>query len=241
MSEEQLRDCIEMGEAIAEGRVDLVDADERSLKVRGKKGKRKREELDVEDGQPALKKSAKKQADIRTAMHGPAALTPPTPPRSASPTHPTPLSSPPTSEPGFEKDDISTLQHLITTSHLPSIRQRVLLALLQVPRGRVTTYGALAAFLKTSARAVGSAMRNNPFAPGVPCHRVVAAGGKVGGFGGEVGEGVGTGRGKMSKGEEEEGGKIAEKRMLLREEGVRFDGRGRVVGRLFTEFKGVET
>ena len=60
----------------------------------------------------------------------------------------------------------------------------------------------------------------------MPCHRVVAAGGKVGGFGGEGGEGVGRG----SRVGVEEGAKVGEKRRLLREEGVRFDGRGRVVG-----------
>ena len=66
----------------------------------------------------------------------------------------------------------------------------------------------------------------------MPCHRVVAAGGKVGGFGGEGGEGVGRG----SRVGVEEGAKVGEKRRLLREEGVRFDGRGRVVGGVWEGF-----
>mmetsp|Transcript_7876 Transcript_7876/g.16102 ORF Transcript_7876/g.16102 Transcript_7876/m.16102 type:complete len:86 (+) Transcript_7876:104-361(+) len=40
---------------------------------------------------------------------------------------------------------------------------------------KVSTYGTLAKELGSSARAVGQALRRNPFAPGVPCHRVVAA------------------------------------------------------------------
>jgi methylated-DNA-[protein]-cysteine S-methyltransferase len=52
-----------------------------------------------------------------------------------------------------------------------------------VPKGKVTTYKALAEKLGTRAyRAVGSAMNKNPYAPEVPCHRVVSADGSIGGF-----------------------------------------------------------
>ena len=52
-----------------------------------------------------------------------------------------------------------------------------------VPEGRVTTYKALAEALGTKAyRAVGRAMNTNPYAPEVPCHRVVNADGGIGGF-----------------------------------------------------------
>lgn len=52
-----------------------------------------------------------------------------------------------------------------------------------VPKGRVTTYKALAQALGTRAyRAIGQAMRRNPYAPEVPCHRVVASNGTIGGF-----------------------------------------------------------
>ena len=53
-----------------------------------------------------------------------------------------------------------------------------------IPRGRVLSYGELAAAAGSpgAARAVGSAMRTNRFPLVVPCHRVVAAGGNLGGF-----------------------------------------------------------
>ncbi|KAJ4358459.1 uncharacterized protein N0V89_003042 [Didymosphaeria variabile] len=66
---------------------------------------------------------------------------------------------------------------------------------------------------KTCARAVGNAMRNNPFAPEVPCHRILAADGTLGGFGGHWGE-----QGKYA----------SRKHELLEEEGVRFDSRNKV-------------
>jgi methylated-DNA-[protein]-cysteine S-methyltransferase len=50
-----------------------------------------------------------------------------------------------------------------------------------VPKGRVTTYKDLANALGCNAvRAVGTAMRKNPYAPEVPCHRVVYSDGRVG-------------------------------------------------------------
>jgi methylated-DNA-[protein]-cysteine S-methyltransferase len=56
-----------------------------------------------------------------------------------------------------------------------------------IPKGRVTTYGLIAEKLNTKAyRAVGNACRRNPYAPRVPCHRVVRSDGTVGGFGGKI-------------------------------------------------------
>lgn len=51
----------------------------------------------------------------------------------------------------------------------------------KIPRGRVTTYGALARVLRLpgGARAVGYAMAASPSGRGIPWHRVVAAGGKL--------------------------------------------------------------
>ena len=60
--------------------------------------------------------------------------------------------------------------------------QRVLTALSRVPFGEVTTYGRLAAAAKTSARAVGGAVGSNPIPIVIPCHRVIAADGSLGGF-----------------------------------------------------------
>lgn len=53
-----------------------------------------------------------------------------------------------------------------------------------IPCGTTRTYGELAAELHApgAARAVGQALGKNPFAIVVPCHRVLAAGGKIGGF-----------------------------------------------------------
>jgi len=53
----------------------------------------------------------------------------------------------------------------------------------KIPKGRVSTYREIAKALKTKAyRAVGSALNKNPYAPVVPCHRVVNSDGRVGGF-----------------------------------------------------------
>jgi O-6-methylguanine DNA methyltransferase len=56
-----------------------------------------------------------------------------------------------------------------------------------IPEGKVTTYGLIAKKLNTRAyRAVGNACRRNPYAPKVPCHRVVRSDGSIGGFGGKT-------------------------------------------------------
>ncbi len=56
-----------------------------------------------------------------------------------------------------------------------------------IPEGKVTTYGLIAKKLNTRAyRAVGNACRRNPYAPRVPCHRVVRSDGSIGGFGGKI-------------------------------------------------------
>lgn len=53
----------------------------------------------------------------------------------------------------------------------------------KIPKGKVTTYKALAHALSSKAyRAVGTAMNKNPYAPKVPCHRVINSNGNVGGF-----------------------------------------------------------
>jgi methylated-DNA-[protein]-cysteine S-methyltransferase len=55
-----------------------------------------------------------------------------------------------------------------------------------IPKGKVSTYGNIARKIGNprSARSVGNALNRNPFAPKVPCHRVVRNGGLVGGFAG---------------------------------------------------------
>ncbi|KAF4982803.1 hypothetical protein FZEAL_1655 [Fusarium zealandicum] len=112
---------------------------------------------------------------------------------------------------------------LITSSSRTPFEKQVWSLLCQIPRGHFSTYGILAAHMGSSPRAVGNALRRNPFAPGVPCHRVVATGGALGGF-----------KGKWPK--DGEGITIDEKKKLLRGEGVRFDEKGRVVGTPFGGF-----
>lgn len=54
----------------------------------------------------------------------------------------------------------------------------------RIPKGKVTTYQRLAKAIKRprSARAVGNALNVNPYAPQVPCHRVVRSNGEIGGY-----------------------------------------------------------
>jgi len=64
-----------------------------------------------------------------------------------------------------------------------SFSERCYDLLREVPVGRVTTYGEIARALGSKGfRAVGGAMNKNPYAPEVACHRVVGAGGVIGGF-----------------------------------------------------------
>lgn len=62
-------------------------------------------------------------------------------------------------------------------------------AMQRIPVGSTRTYGELARELRSSPRAVGGACGANPLPLVVPCHRVIAAGGGIGGFMGERGEG----------------------------------------------------
>ncbi|MCJ7826470.1 MGMT family protein [Patescibacteria group bacterium] len=73
-----------------------------------------------------------------------------------------------------------------------------------IPRGKVATYGQIARLAGNpkAARAVGMCMKKNPFAPEVPCHRVVGADGRLVGYSGEKG--------------------VSTKKSMLRKEGVRF-------------------
>jgi len=85
-----------------------------------------------------------------------------------------------------------------------TFNQRAWAVCARIPKGKVATYGDLAAALNSrGARAVGNAMNRNPYAPRVPCHRVVGSDGQLTGF----------------------AGGLEKKRKLLLEEGVRFRGR----------------
>jgi methylated-DNA-[protein]-cysteine S-methyltransferase len=72
---------------------------------------------------------------------------------------------------------------------VPPFHQRVYEIARAIPPGEVLTYGEVARRLGEpgASRAVGQALGHNPFAPVVPCHRVLAAGGRSGGFSAEGG------------------------------------------------------
>lgn len=85
--------------------------------------------------------------------------------------------------------------------------QRCLALLMQIPKGKVSTYRELAHALGTIAyRAVGQAMNRNPHLIKVPCHRVIKSNGEIGGYA------LGTDK----------------KRELLLKEGVQAEANGRI-------------
>lgn len=94
-----------------------------------------------------------------------------------------------------------------------AFQMKVYKATSRIPRGKVATYGWVARQVGCrSAQAVGGALRVNPFAPKVPCHRVIASDGSLHGFAGHT-----------------SGPLIAKKRRLLKEEGIAFDTHERVI------------
>lgn len=71
----------------------------------------------------------------------------------------------------------------MTIKSKKSFNEKCYSILVKVPKGKVTTYKEIARKLNSkSYRAVGNAMNKNPYAPKVPCHRVVKSNGEVGGF-----------------------------------------------------------
>lgn len=73
---------------------------------------------------------------------------------------------------------------VLDMDRVPPFHRRVYDLARTIPPGTTLSYGDIAARLgaRGAARAVGQALARNPFAIVVPCHRVLAAGGKVGGF-----------------------------------------------------------
>jgi len=66
-------------------------------------------------------------------------------------------------------------------------QKKVWAAMSAIPSGALRTYGDLAGEIGSSARAVGTACGKNPIPIIVPCHRIVAAGGGIGGYSGRGG------------------------------------------------------
>lgn len=71
----------------------------------------------------------------------------------------------------------------LALNRLPPYTQKVLKATSQIPLGYVTSYGAISKAVGGGPRAVGNVMAANPFAPIVPCHRVVKSDFTLGGYG----------------------------------------------------------
>ncbi|MBV6634072.1 MAG: methylated-DNA--[protein]-cysteine S-methyltransferase [Alphaproteobacteria bacterium] len=83
--------------------------------------------------------------------------------------------------------DGGALGDLPTAPDVTEFRARILSAMRRIPPGTTKTYGELGKAARVSpgaVRAVGSACATNPIPIIIPCHRVVAAGGKMGGFSG---------------------------------------------------------
>ncbi len=86
-----------------------------------------------------------------------------------------------------EAVDLSAIE--LDMADVPPFHRRVYEVARTIPSGDTLSYGQIATRLGKpgSARAVGQALGRNPFAIVVPCHRVLAAGGKIGGFSAEGG------------------------------------------------------
>ena len=183
----------------------------------GPKDGKKRSRSDAEDAQRTPRKQPRLEKGQSTLQFGYNSI-----PRATDPPNRTLL---PVDESAKSPANMDGLKKILKRIHshpsLTPYRKRLYSTLLSVPRGRYTTYAAMSDFLNSSARAVGNGMRNNPFAPDVPCHRVLAANRTVGGFKGDWGK-----DGKFAK----------EKIELLRGEGVGFDGSGKVIGEPFRKF-----
>lgn len=101
------------------------------------------------------------------------------------------------------------------SASLTAFQRRVYAVTRRIRPGQVSTYGAVAASLACprAYRAVGNALRHNPFAPHVPCHRVLAGDGRIGGFAGGVGDCP----------------LVERKLAMLRNEGIEFDATNRMM------------
>ncbi len=65
---------------------------------------------------------------------------------------------------------------------ITSFQKKVYEIIRKIPKGKTTTYKAIAEKLKTSPRAVGQALKANPNPIKVPCHRVIHKDGRIGGY-----------------------------------------------------------
>ncbi len=75
---------------------------------------------------------------------------------------------------------------VLSAENITEFQRKVYLELLNVPCGETISYKELGLRIGCrSPQAIGQALKRNPFAPDVPCHRVIASNGDIGGFHGE--------------------------------------------------------
>lgn len=80
--------------------------------------------------------------------------------------------------------DIRTIVQ--TDTRITEFQRKVYLSLLDIPPGTTISYKALGERIGCKCpQAIGQALKRNPFAPQVPCHRVIASDGTIGGFHGQ--------------------------------------------------------
>ena len=88
-----------------------------------------------------------------------------------------------------------------------SFQEQVYALCKQIPKGKVSTYKELAHTLHiNSSQAIGQALKCNPYAPIVPCHRIIKSNGAIGGFMGQTA-----------------GPEIKQKIKLLKQEGIKIE------------------
>lgn len=77
-----------------------------------------------------------------------------------------------------------SLRRRIISSNATDFEKKVWIAAVEIPRGETRSYKWIARRIGSpkACRAVGNALNRNPFAPLVPCHRVIASSGNIGGF-----------------------------------------------------------
>lgn len=78
----------------------------------------------------------------------------------------------------------SDIKSFLAKRHKLSFSEKVWQACYRIPKGKVATYSLIAKMIgqPRASRAVGNALNKNPFAPIVPCHRIVRSDGAIGGF-----------------------------------------------------------
>lgn len=81
---------------------------------------------------------------------------------------------------------MSIRDRVLADKTITEFQRKVYLELLNVPCGETISYKELGLRIGCkSAQAIGQALKRNPFAPEVPCHRVIASDGSIGGFHGQ--------------------------------------------------------